>query len=134
MTLFRSPDIGTAGRLLKTMIGLGLAPTNAPISVNFDFWAMEKNYVTEAFVRTWLGSYWSVVGTLVTVGMLVIALALPDTMEFVNYHEGEPHSEWRRASRLVWSPSIGWAVAILTLFAVAFSQLNQFSEFLYYQF
>ena len=134
MTLFRSPDIGTAGRLLKTMIGLGRAPTNAPISVSFDFWAMEKNYVTEAFVRTWLGSYWSVVGTLVTVGMLVIALALPDTMEFVNYHEGEPHSDWRRTSRLVWSPSIGWAVAILTLFAVAFSQLNQFSEFLYYQF
>jgi D-alanyl-lipoteichoic acid acyltransferase DltB (MBOAT superfamily) len=135
MTLFRSPDIGTASRLLKAMMGLGAAPSNAPISVSFDFWLIEKNYVTEAFVRTWLGSYWSVVGTLVTVGMLVIALALPDTMEFVDYREGEPHSEWRRTSRfLVWSPSIGWAVAILTLFAVAFSQLSHFSEFLYYQF
>jgi alginate O-acetyltransferase complex protein AlgI len=135
MTLFRSPDIGTAVRLLKTMIGRGFAPANAPISVSFDFWMMEKHYVTEDFLRTWLGSYWSVVGTLVTAGMLAIALALPDTMEFVNYREGEPHTEWRRTAVFqVWSPSIGWGIAILALFAVTFSQLNSFSEFLYYQF
>jgi alginate O-acetyltransferase complex protein AlgI len=135
MTLFRSPDIETAGRLLKTMMGFGLAPVNAPIAVSFDFWAMEKQYVTEAFVRTWFGSYWSMVGTLVTAGMLAIALAIPDTMEFVDYREGEPHSDWRRGwGFLVWSPSAGWAVAIVMLFAVVFSRLNNFSEFLYYQF
>jgi hypothetical protein len=135
MTLFRSPDIETAGRLFKTMMGFGLAPVNAPIAVSFDFWAMEKQYVTEAFVRTWFGSYWSMVGTLVTAGMLAIALAIPDTMEFVDYREGEPHSDWRRGwGFLVWSPSAGWAVAIVMLFAVVFSRLNNFSEFLYYQF
>jgi alginate O-acetyltransferase complex protein AlgI len=135
MTLFRSPDIQTASRMFEAMIGLGDAPVNAPILVSFDFWALEQGYFTEAFVRRWLGSYWSVVGTLVTLILLAVALALPDTMEFVNYREGEPHSDWRRPRRLLaWSPSIVWAVAVLALFGVLFASLGSFSEFLYYQF
>jgi len=75
------------------------------------------------------------VGTLVTLILLAAALALPDTMEFVNYREGEPHSDWRRPRRfLTWSPSIVWAVTILALFGVVFANLGSFSEFLYYQF
>ena len=135
MTLFRSPNIQTAGRMIEAMMGLGHDPVNAPILVSFDFWALEQGYFTEAFVRRWLGSYWSVVGTLVTIILLAAALALPDTMEFVNYREGEPHSDWRRPRRfLIWSPSIIWAVAILGLFGVLFANLGSFSEFLYYQF
>jgi alginate O-acetyltransferase complex protein AlgI len=135
MTLFRSPDIQTAGRMFEAMMGHGHAPVNPPILVSFDFWALEQGYFTEAFVRRWLGSYWSVVGTLVTLILLAAALALPDTMEFVNYREGEPHSDWRRPRRfLTWSPSIVWAVTILALFGVVFANLGSFSEFLYYQF
>ena len=135
MTLFRAPDIQTAGRIFEAMIGLGHAPVDPPLLVSFDFWALEQGYVTEMFVRRWLGSYWSVVGTLVTLILLAAALALPDTMEFVNYREGEPHSDWRRPRRiLTWSPSIVWAVTILALFGVVFANLGSFSEFLYYQF
>ena len=135
MTMFRSPDIQTAGRMFEAMMGHGHAPVNPPILVSFDFWALEQGYFTEAFVRRWLGSYWSVVGTLVTLILLAAALALPDTMEFVNYREGEPHSDWRRPRRfLTWSPSIVWAVTILALFGVVFANLGSFSEFLYYQF
>jgi hypothetical protein len=117
------------------MAGFGHAPENPPVMVGFDFWAMEKGLVTEAFVRNWLGSYWSVVGSLATLTAFAIAVAVPDTMELVDYREGEPRSNWRKTgSPLRWSPSPGWALAVLALFAVAFANLGSFSEFLYYQF
>ena len=135
MALFRAPDIQSAGRMLEAMAGFGHAPVNAPLLVSFDFWALEQGYFTEALVRAWFGSYWSVVGTIVTLILLLVALALPDTMEFVNYSEGEPHSDWRRKQKfLTWSPSIVWAALTLLLFGVAFANLGSFSEFLYYQF
>ena len=135
MTMFRASNIQAAGRLLQAMAGFAHSPDNAPVLVSFDFWAMEKGYVTEAFVRRWFGSYWSFVGSLATLVAFTIAMAIPDTMEFADYREGEPHSNWRRSwSPLRWSPSPAWAVAILALFAVAFANLGDFSEFLYYQF
>ena len=136
MTFFRAADIQSASLLIKAMAGLGHAPDNAPLLVDFDFFAMEKGYVTEAFLRKWLGAHWSLIGSGLTLGILVIALVLPDTMEFVDYREGEPHSNWRRQQPkfLAWSPSIFWAVATLALFGVVFANLGHFSEFLYYQF
>ncbi|MEW6767014.1 MAG: MBOAT family O-acyltransferase [Pseudomonadota bacterium] len=135
MTFFRAANIHSAMLMLKAMAGFGHAPDNAPLLVEYDFFAMEKGYVTEAFLRKWLGSHWSLVGTGLTFGVLAIALIMPDTMEFVNYREGEPHSDWRRSQKiLVWSPSIFWAIAILALFGVVFANLGHFSEFLYYQF
>lgn len=135
MTFFRSADIYSAGRLIQAMAGFGHAPRDAPLIVDADFWAIEKGIVTEAFVREWFGSHWTLVGTTMTLGVLIVALSLPDTMEFVNYREGEPHSAWRRSwGPLVWSPSFVWAMAILALFMVVFANLGSFSEFLYYQF
>ena len=135
MTMFRSADLATSGRLLQAMVGFGHAPENPPVMVGFDFWVMEKGFVTEAFVRNWLGSYWSVVGSLATMVAFAIAIAVPDTMELVDYREGEPRSNWRRSgSPLRWSPSPAWALAVLALFGVAFANLGSFSEFLYYQF
>lgn len=135
MAIFRASDIAAAGRILEAMAGLGHAPQSPPVMVGFDFWLMEKGYITEAFARRWLGSYWSVVGTLATVAAFAVALGIPDTMELVDYREGEPRSHWRRSwSALRWSPSPAWAAAVLALFAVAFANLGSFSEFLYYQF
>lgn len=135
MTFFRSADIGTAWRLVTAMAGLGDAPANAPLLTGFDFWLIGEGFVTEDFVRRWCGSYWSVAGSAITIGFVIVTLTCPDTMEFVNYREGEPHSNWRRAwGPLTWSPSAFWAVAMLALFAVVFVNLGNFSEFLYYQF
>jgi alginate O-acetyltransferase complex protein AlgI len=135
MTMFRSPDIQTAGRLLEAMAGFGGASVGAPIIVEWDFWGIDRGYISESFVRTWLGSYWSVAGTLLTVVTLAIALFVPDTMEFVDYREGEPRTNWRRTSRLlVWRPTVFWIVAIVALYAVVFVNLNKFTEFLYYKF
>jgi D-alanyl-lipoteichoic acid acyltransferase DltB (MBOAT superfamily) len=135
MTMFRSSDMTAAIRLLTAMAGLGDAPTSAPILVSFDFWAMEKGYVSEAFARRWFGSYWSAVGCLATGLAFFVAIAIPDTMELLDYREGEPHSDWRRSfNPLRWSPSLAWAGAVLVMFAIVFTNLNSFSEFLYYQF
>ena len=135
MAMFRSNDIHAAGRMLEAMAGLGQGPDSPPVMVDFDFWSIQKGYVTEAFVQRWFGSYWSVVGSLATLVAFTIAMAIPDTMELVDYREGEPRSEWRRSrTALLWSPSPVWAVAVLALFGVAFANLGSFSEFLYYQF
>jgi D-alanyl-lipoteichoic acid acyltransferase DltB (MBOAT superfamily) len=135
MTFFRATDIQSAMLMIKAMAGFGHAPGNAPLLVDYDFFALEKGIVTEDFLRKWVGSHWSLVGTAMTFGVLAIALILPDTMEFVDYREGEPHSNWRRSQKLlVWSPSIIWAIAMLALFGVVFANLGHFSEFLYYQF
>ena len=133
--MFRSPDIQTAGRLLEAMAGFGHASAGAPILVEWDFWAIDNGYVSESFVRTWLGSYWTVAGTLLTAAILAIALFVPDTMEVVDYREGEPRTRWRRKRRfLIWRPNALWACAIVALFAVVFLNLTTFTEFLYYQF
>lgn len=135
MTFFRAADIQSAILLLKAMFGMGSAPANAPLLVDYDFWLIGKGTITEAFAREWFGSYWTLVGSIWTLGILVIALTLPDTMELVNYREGEPHSDWRRSwGPFVWSPSAIWAGIVLLLFGLVYANLGSFSEFLYYQF
>jgi hypothetical protein len=86
-------------------------------------------------VRTWLGTNWSVVGSLWTAAALAIILFVPDTMELTNYREGEPHGDWRRnVGALSWQPSTVWAAGLIVLFVAIYANLLQISEFLYYQF
>jgi len=134
MTFFRASNIHAAAGLLQAMAGFGTASPESRIVVQWDFWAIGQGYISEPLVRSWFGAYWSVVGSLITALALAIALLVPDTMELVDYREGEPHSTWRRAWRLRWSPSWLWLAAALALFAAVFVRLNTFTEFLYYQF
>ena len=60
-------------------------------------------------------------------------LIVPDTMELTDYRENEPHTDWRRRVG-AWQPSLLWLGPLLVLFALVFARLNQFTEFLYYQF
>ena len=135
MTFFRAADIQAAGRLLEAMFGFAPAVSEQPIKVSFDFWLMEKGYVNASALSSWFGSYWSLNGTLCTLGVLAFALAIPDTMEFVDYREGDPRSNWRRNWGILrWSPNPFWATAAVATFVVVFASLGHFSEFLYYQF
>jgi alginate O-acetyltransferase complex protein AlgI len=134
MTLFRSADISTAAVMLKAMACLDTAGADVVLGTA-DRWGIEHGYISADFVRTWFGDTWSVVATIYTAAVLLIALFVPDTMEIVGYRVGEPHADWRRRHLLpAWRPSLGWAVVVFCLFAAAFTQLNSFSEFLYYQF
>jgi hypothetical protein len=118
------------------MLGLADGPASPDqIRVPADLYAIRHGYLPEAPVRAWFGMNWSVVATISTLAALAIALFLPDTMELVDYREGEPHSDWRRpAGVLAWRPSPAWLTFVVVVFATAFTFFWEFNEFLYYQF
>jgi D-alanyl-lipoteichoic acid acyltransferase DltB (MBOAT superfamily) len=135
MVFFRAADIGAAGQMLRAMAGFGNAPHAESIHVAWDLWGIRVGYISEDFVRAWLGGHWSVIGTLLTAGALAVAFLIPDTMELTDYREGEPHTDWRRrVGALAWRPSVPWLVVLALLFGAVFANLLQFTEFLYYQF
>jgi alginate O-acetyltransferase complex protein AlgI len=136
MAMFRSANVGAMGQMLVAMTGLADGPSSPDhIRVGADLYSIRHGYLPEALVRSWVGVNWSVVATLSTLAALSIALLVPDTMEFVDYREGEPHSDWRRpAGRLAWRPSAAWLAFIGIVFASAFTFFWEFNEFLYYQF
>jgi alginate O-acetyltransferase complex protein AlgI len=135
MVFFRASDIGAAAQMLRAMAGFGNAPSAETIHVAWDLWGIRVGYISEPFVRAWLGGYWSVVGTLLTAGALAVAFLIPDTMELTDYREGEPHTDWRRSvGALAWRPSVAWLAVLALLFGAVFANLLQFTEFLYYQF
>jgi hypothetical protein len=135
MVLFRAADIGAAVGLFAAMVGQGGAAPARSLAVGWDLWGIREGYISEPFVRQWLGGYWSVVGTLWTLGALAIALLVPDTMEIVGYRVGEPATSWRRATGpWAFRPSLAWLALLAVLLASEFAKLGTFSEFLYYQF
>ena len=135
MVFFRAADMPSALLLLKNMAGIGTAPPAASLTLPWDTWTLQRGYVPEQFVRHAFGVTWTVVGSLFTLGALAIALLLPETIEWTNYREGEPHSDWRRPlGPYEWRPSAAWLALTIALFAGVFYQINRVSEFLYYQF
>ena len=100
-----------------------------------DLYAIRHGYLPEALVRAWFGVNWSVIATISTLAALAIALLLPDTMELVDYREGEPHSDWRRpAGALALAAFAGLARLRRRRVRSAFTFFWEFNEFLYYQF
>jgi D-alanyl-lipoteichoic acid acyltransferase DltB (MBOAT superfamily) len=136
MAMFRSADIGALSHMLLAMLGQADGPASPDhIRVAADLYAIRHGYLPEALVRAWFGVNWSVIATISTLAALAIALFLPDTMELVDYREGEPHSDWRRPARaLAWRPSPAWLAFVVVVFATAFTYFWEFNEFLYYQF
>jgi len=136
MAMFRSANIDAMHHMLLAMMGGGGGPPSPDhIRVGADLYSIRHGYLSESFVRSWLGVNWSAVATVSTLAALAIALLVPDTMELVDYREGEPHSDWRRpAGPLAWRPSAAWLAFISVVFATAFTFFWEFNEFLYYQF
>jgi alginate O-acetyltransferase complex protein AlgI len=136
MVLFRSADLGAAWHLLSAMAGLGEVPgPTDTLKVGWDASWERMGYLSEPLVRHWFGINWSVTGTLWAFVAITIAFLVPDTMEFVDYREGEPHADWRRGiGVLAWRPSILWMATTVALFAFAFTYFWDVNEFLYYQF
>jgi D-alanyl-lipoteichoic acid acyltransferase DltB (MBOAT superfamily) len=135
MVFFRATDIGTSWHLIKAMAGFGDAAAAGRLTLVWDDWMIRHGYLSEPLVRSWFGMTWSMVGTFWTIGALAIALLAPDTMEIVDYREGEVQSHWRRpVGVLAWRPSYVWLAAVAIVFAAVFTSLGRVSEFLYYQF
>jgi D-alanyl-lipoteichoic acid acyltransferase DltB (MBOAT superfamily) len=136
MVMFRSANIGATRHMLLAMVGFANGPESADHgAVDADRWLIYQGYLSRSFVHFLAGRNWSVAATLATLAALAIALLVPDTMEIVDYREGEPHAKWRRATqRLAWQPSVAWLALVGILFGFSFTYLWRFNEFLYYQF
>ncbi len=134
MTMFRAPNIETAFAVLQAMAGFGGPGADAGFDPSLDFSLLKSGYLSEHVARMIFGAQWSVTASLNTLGALAVALLVPDTMELVNYREGEPQSDWRRGPLVRWRPNLAWLATTIVLFTVLFARLNQFTEFLYYQF
>ena len=133
---FRGADIETSWHLIRAMAGFGgiAAPQQLPL-YHWDDWLIERGLISEAFIRSWFGSWWTASETLWTVATLAIALLVPDTMEIVNYREGDAQSNWRRPlGILAWRPSAAALVVVTIVFTATFFRLGRVAEFLYYQF
>jgi alginate O-acetyltransferase complex protein AlgI len=132
---FRSPDITTSWHMLTAMAGLGHAPVPETLDFGLDEWGVKHGYLSGDFIRTWFAGTWTMVGTIYTALALAIALLAPDTLEIVNYREGDAQSDWRRPiGPFAWRPSLAALAVVLGVFLASFLQLNRVSEFLYYQF
>jgi D-alanyl-lipoteichoic acid acyltransferase DltB (MBOAT superfamily) len=135
MVFFRAADMPAAVLLLKNMAGIDTAAPPALLTLPWDGWGIRHGYLSEDFIRHVLGNTWTVVGSVWTLAALSIALLLPETIEWMDYREGEPHSAWRRPVRgYAWRPGATWLALVLALFVGVFYQINRVSEFLYYQF
>jgi len=132
---FRAFDLDTSWHLIKAMTGFGDVGMAAAIAPDWDGWMIRHGYVSEALVRNWFGANWSVVGTLWTIAALSVAWLVPDTMEIVDYREGDSQSNWRRpVGILAWRPSPIMLGASTFMVIAVFASLGRVSEFLYYQF
>jgi D-alanyl-lipoteichoic acid acyltransferase DltB (MBOAT superfamily) len=131
---FRAADLSTGWYMIAAMSGFGGAPV-AELHNAADNWVVAEGYVSSIALRTWFGATWSVAGTAWTLGALAIVLAIPDTMEIVDYREGDAQSHWRRSTGiLAWQPSLPRLAIVAVLFGVTLVNIGQVSEFLYYQF
>ncbi len=138
MVMFRAPTVGTALGLWRGMVGLnGVA---LPQSI----------YEQLGTLATWLhaagvsaseesGSAF-IYGCIWIAALLVVALALPNTLEIMERYEPAIGVKPRAADRpslvptLTWRPSTVWAVGVSVAAAAGILSLGRLSEFLYWQF
>src|SRR5262249_42347760 len=133
--LFRAVDIDTTWHLFRAMTGFGDAHLTTPLPLAFDDWFVVNGYVSQAALNAWFGNNWSLGGTLWTLTALAVAWLVPDTMEIVDYREGDAQSDWRRpVGILAWRHSLAAVAVTMIVFVAVFANLGQVSEFLYYQF
>lgn len=133
--LFRAADLSTAWHMFTAMAGHGGNGSAAEAALQWDDWKMRFGYTMQSVLRTWLGTTWSVVGMMWTVVALAIAVLLPDTMEIVDYREGDAQSNWRRSAGLLrWRPVFPALVAMTILIVAVFIGIGRVNEFIYYQF
>jgi alginate O-acetyltransferase complex protein AlgI len=136
MVLFRSTTVGAAVDVLSGMVGLngvnlprGLVEPLGLAAALDGFIVLEDGGLTEFVVRNaWL------------LGLLAIALVLPNSLQFLGRFEPalDPAARPQQAAtperRIAWRPSLGWAAAVSVLAAFAVLRLSAESEFLYWQF
>ncbi len=138
MVLFRSPSVGTATDLLQGMIGFNGIVLPQQI---FDRLGPFTHLLSSIVVASpTVGGSGAEFLTTITwiIGLLVIALALPNSLEMLSSFEpaiGVKHRDlggW--AKMLAWRPTLSWALVMSAVTVSAMLKLGGKSEFLYWQF
>ena len=137
MVLFRAPSVGGAIVLWKGMIGgYGAALPQAVLS---RLGPIAAALHTLGVQSTWTsGSFLLTATTRITV-LLVIALALPNTLELLAAYEPalgvKPANAPGRLLHLVaWGPNPTWAVGLACVALAGILSLGSLHEFIYWQF
>ena len=107
---FRSDNLTTAFRLLRSMAGLAEAPAASPVAT----------------------SVW-----LLIAGLLAVVWLAPNTQELLSAHTPNLNSLDKvppRAPRILWRPGFAWSLVVSLVLIWAFSCLARPSQFLYFQF
>jgi alginate O-acetyltransferase complex protein AlgI len=133
---FRSPDVGTANRMIAGMFGWWGSAMPEPIMNQL---GAIRSMLESFGVKTYLGggAIFVETWTWITIG-LVIAFAAPNTQQIMcRFEPSLPDkvvSEDASESRFTWQPSRRHAIAIGVLFGLGFLALGRPTEFLYFQF
>jgi len=142
MVVFRSPTIATATSILKGMVGVnGVALPSTIIDHLGRFSAL---FGVLSDVGIGASDFRTTAKWIVILGFF--ALALPNTLQILSSYEPalgvKPAvararvAAWRIATdlRLMWTPTLAWAIAVSVLAAAGMYHLGGNSEFLYWQF
>ena len=115
---FRADDFSSAISITSTMLGL-----NDSAQISTKLFVMERQIIL----------YWFI-------ALTAIVWLMPNVSEWINYTlEGndkalKPSLLMPRIQKLIFKPSIAWAIFTATLAGVAILNLSKASEFLYFQF
>ena len=143
MVLFRSPTMGTATNLLSGMIGLrGIA---LPGTVVAHLGPLAGHFAPLSELAIDQSTFTALAKWILLLGF--VALALPNTLQLLAAFEPalgvksaiarKSSATGRRAAfgaRVMWNPTLAWAVAVCVLAAIGMYHLGGNSEFLYWQF
>ena len=119
LVVFRASDLGTAGGILSSMLGLA-----------------------DLQLGDQMGSDWVVVDRVPAILAIsacgFIVLAMPNSQEILRSEwmssDKVPENIARSESRIHWAPTAAWAVTIAILIVAAATSLNDSSGFLYYDY
>jgi alginate O-acetyltransferase complex protein AlgI len=106
LVIFRAADIGTAGRMLGAM--LGMTGIDQPDGLALQLVSLAA--------------------------LAVIVFFAPNTQEWMADYQPALVERPLRAVRLRWRPTRRWAVAMALIAVWSLLGINQYSEFLYFQF
>jgi D-alanyl-lipoteichoic acid acyltransferase DltB (MBOAT superfamily) len=133
MVLFRAPSVQAAVAVFKGMLGgNGIElPAQLVHRLGLDGRVVARSdWLTRTFIDSQL---W-------TIGLLAIALGMPNALQIMRRYEPVLGVKERPAvhgllpTGLAWSPSLRWALAISVVAAVAILDMGGPTEFLYWQF
>jgi D-alanyl-lipoteichoic acid acyltransferase DltB (MBOAT superfamily) len=128
---FRSKTFDGAHRMLLGMAGVNgitLPPELARFVPSTGFIRMYAD-------ATWTGAFGPRIGILLLLLLFAISVLLPNTQQLLRqYRPALDQQSDSPTQVLLWRPTVYWAIACGSMFALALNRIGGYSEFLYFNF